>query len=72
MKILGILLIVLGILGFALGSISFQETEKVADIGPLEIEKEETRTIPITPLASGAAVVAGLVLVMASTRRSRA
>jgi uncharacterized membrane protein YidH (DUF202 family) len=70
MKIFGIILIVLGLLGFVFGSISWQQEEKVADVGPLEIETEETRTIPITPLASGAAVVAGIVLVVAGTRKT--
>jgi uncharacterized membrane protein YidH (DUF202 family) len=70
MKIFGIILIVLGLLGFVFGSISWQQEEKVADVGPLEIETEETRTIPITPLASGAAVVAGIILVVAGTRRT--
>ncbi|MEW6441780.1 MAG: DUF3185 domain-containing protein [bacterium] len=71
MKILGIVLIVLGLLGFIFGGISFQQEEEVADLGPLEVEKEETRTIPITPLASGAAVIAGIVLVVVDTRRKR-
>ena len=72
MKVIGIILIVLGLLGFVFGGISFQDEEKVADLGPLEIEKEETRTIPITPLASGAAVVAGIALVVAGSRRNHA
>lgn len=71
MKILGIILIVLGLLGFAFGSISFQQEETVADLGPIEIEREETRTIPITPIASGAAVLAGIALVVVDTRRQR-
>ena len=69
MKIIGIILIVLGLLGFIFGSISFQEEDQVADIGPLEVETEETHTIPITPIASGAAVVAGIALVVAGTRK---
>jgi hypothetical protein len=69
MKTFGIVLIVLGILGFLLGGISFKEEEKVAELGPLEIEKEETRTIPIRPLASGAAVIAGIALIVAGRNR---
>jgi hypothetical protein len=71
MKLIGIILIVLGLLGFVFGGFSFQQEERVADLGPLEIEKEETRTIPITPIASGAAVVAGIALVFAGSRKSR-
>ncbi|MFO7653755.1 MAG: DUF3185 domain-containing protein [Candidatus Krumholzibacteriia bacterium] len=69
MKILGIVLIVLGILGFIFGGISFERNETVADLGELEIEREKTETIPIGPIASGVAVLAGVVLVVAGTRR---
>lgn len=70
MKVIGIILIVLGLLGFVFGSFSFTQEKQVADLGPLDIEQEETRTVPITPIASGAAVVAGLVLVIAGSRRT--
>jgi hypothetical protein len=71
MKIVGIILIVLGILGFIFGSVTFTQTEEVADLGPLQIEREEERTFPIAPVASGVAVLAGIVLVVADTRRPR-
>lgn len=71
MKAIGVILIILGILGFVLGGVSFTQTEEVADLGPLEIEKEETRTIPIAPIASGAAVVAGIALVVVGSRQHR-
>lgn len=69
MKGLGIVLIVLGILGFIFGGIAFTRTETVADIGPIEIQATEKERIPIAPIASGAAVVAGLVLVLAGARK---
>lgn len=71
MKIIGVILIVLGLLGFVFGGISFQEEEEIADVGPLEVEREETRNIPISPLASGAAVAAGVALVVVGARRER-
>jgi Na+-transporting methylmalonyl-CoA/oxaloacetate decarboxylase gamma subunit len=69
MKGLGIVLIVLGILGFVFGGIAFTRKETVADIGPIEIQATEKERIPIAPIASGAAVVAGLVLVLAGARK---
>jgi hypothetical protein len=70
MRTVGVILIVLGILGFIFGGVSYTREDTVADIGPLEIEAEETRTIPITPIASGVAVLAGVVLVVAGSRRT--
>ncbi len=66
--IIGIILIIAGILGFIFGGISFTESETVMDVGPLEVQQERERSIPIGPMASGAAVVVGLVLVVASRR----
>lgn len=68
-RIIGIILIVLGVLGFALGGISFTTKKEVADLGPIEIQKEQKKTIPIAPIASGVAVIAGIVLVVAGSRK---
>lgn len=70
LKIIGIVLVVLGILGFIFGGISFTREKEVADVGPLELKTEEKETIPIAPIASGAAVVAGIVMIVAGARKS--
>lgn len=69
MRTLGIILIVLGILGFLTEAISFTTEEQVMDLGPLEVERQEERTVPVTPIASGAAVVVGIGLVAVSGRK---
>lgn len=69
-KTIGIILVIAGILGFIFGSVSFTTSEEVADVGPVEIEKQEERTIPFGPIASGTAVVAGIALVGFSFRNS--
>lgn len=70
MKTAGIVLIVIGILGFAVTGISFTTGEEVIDIGPLEVVREKERTIPFTPLAAGGAVVIGIGLLVADRRRA--
>ena len=72
MKIVGIILILLGLVGFIIGGVSFTQTEQVADVGPIEIEKQEQESIPISPWASGAAVVVGIALVAIDARRKKA
>lgn len=68
--IIGIVLIILGIIGFVIGGFSFTTKEKVANVGPLELQKEQTHSVPITPIASGIAVVAGIVLVIVGSKKS--
>ena len=68
MKLAGIVLIVIGIVGFIFGGISWTRDETVLDAGPLEIQTEQRESIPIGPIASGVAVVAGIVLGVAGRR----
>ena len=69
MRTIGVILIVLGILGFIVDNVSFTTDEQVADVGPVEIEQQEERTIPIAPLAAGGAIVIGAGLVIIESRR---
>ena len=69
MRTIGIILIVLGILGFIVDNISFTTDEQVVDAGPVEIERQEERSIPITPVAAGGAILIGTGLVVVGSRR---
>ena len=62
MKILAITLIVLGCLGMVWGGISWTQSEKIVDLGPLEVRKDKQSNIPIPPLLGLAGVAAGIVL----------
>ena len=67
--IVGILLIAIGIVGFALGGISFTHEKKDVDLGPLQISHKQTSTLPISPILSSLSLVAGLGLVVVGVRR---
>ena len=66
--IVGIILIVIGVVGFALGGFSFTKKEKVLDVGPIEATAENKKSVPISPLLAGIALVSGVVLVAAGSR----
>jgi hypothetical protein len=68
--IIGIILIVIGVVGYALGGFSFTKKEKVLDVGPIEATADEKKTVPISPLLAGIALVGGIVLVAASARKA--
>lgn len=69
-KGIGITLIVLGALGFVVNGISFTTQEKVVDVGPLEVQREKERSLPISPIASGGAILVGIGFVVAGRRRN--
>ena len=58
--IVGILLIVLGIIGFASGGLSFTHQKKDVDVGPIQLSHKETNTLPMSPILSTLSLVAGL------------
>lgn len=68
--VVGIVLIVLGVIGLALGGITYTTREKVVDIGPIEATAEKRERIPLPPIAGGLALAAGVVLVIAGNRRT--
>jgi hypothetical protein len=70
MKILGIVLIVLGIISFAYQGISFTKKEKIIDIGPIEATKEEKKTIPLPPILGGLLIAGGVIVLVAGSRKS--
>src|SRR2546429_2393950 len=69
--VVGIALIVLGVVALAWQGITYTSKEKVVDVGPLKVEAERQKTIPVSPVVGGVAVAAGLVLVVVGARRSR-
>ena len=63
-KILGIILIVLGLFGLAWGGFTYTTREKVVDIGPIHATRDETHTIPLPPIAGAVAFIGGIVLLV--------
>jgi hypothetical protein len=68
-RIAGVILIVIGLIGLVWGGISWTEEKTVVDIGPIEARTEEQRSIPITPVVGGLALVAGIVLLVVPRRK---
>jgi uncharacterized membrane protein YidH (DUF202 family) len=69
LKLIGAILIVLGVAALALGGIQYTKREKVLDIGPIQATTERQKTIPLSPIVGIAAVAGGIALVVAGSRR---
>jgi hypothetical protein len=65
-RILGVLFIVFGIVVLAYGGLSYTKSRHTTDVGPVEVSTKKKGFI--TPAAGAAAVVVGLVLVVADRR----
>jgi hypothetical protein len=68
--IIGIILIVIGVIGFAFGGIRWTTEKKDAQLGPLEVKHSERQGIAFPPVLSGLCVVGGIVLVIVGSRKT--
>jgi hypothetical protein len=70
MKTVGIVLIVLGVLALAYQGIRYTTREKLIDIGPINVTTTERKTIPLPPIVGGAAIVAGIALILVERKKT--
>jgi uncharacterized membrane protein len=70
MTIVGIVLIVLGIVAFTYQGITYTSREKIIDIGPFQATADTEKTIPLSPLLGGLALVGGIVLVVVGAKKA--
>jgi hypothetical protein len=68
--IVGVILIIVGIIGFAYGGIGWTTEKKDAQLGPLEIKHTEGHGISFPPVASGICLVGGIVLLIVGSRKA--
>ena len=68
MKLAGIILIVFGIVALVYQGFNYKTTEKDAQLGPIEIQHQETHNVPLPPIVGGVCIVAGIVVLVAGGR----
>ncbi len=69
LTLIGVILVVLGIAAFIFDRFSFTERTTAVEVGPIEVTTERERTISVPNIAAGAAVAAGLIMVVMGSRR---
>ena len=63
-KMIGIVLIVVGVLGLVYGGFSFTKETHKAEIGPLKLSVQEKEQVNVPQWAGIGAIVAGIVLLV--------
>ena len=69
MRLAGIVLIVLGIIGLVWGGITYTKRRDTVSVGPISATVQQRETFPISPVVSGIALLAGIGLLVAGGKR---
>jgi uncharacterized membrane protein HdeD (DUF308 family) len=69
LRIVGIILIVLGVVAFVFQGITYTTHKKVIDLGPIQATAEEKKTIPLPPVLGAIALVGGIVLLVSNRKK---
>ena len=68
-RIVGTILVIIGIVALVWGGISWTREETIVDLGPIEATAEKRESIPLPPVLGGIALVAGIALLVIPARR---
>ena len=68
LTIFAIVLIVAGIVGLIVENVTWTEKKEVVDIGPLEVQSREEKSIPIPTIAGVIAILVGVGLIVVDRR----
>jgi hypothetical protein len=68
--LIGIALIVLGVIAFAYQGITYTTRNRAVDLGPIQISTESTKTLPLPPIVGAIALVGGIGLLIANSRKA--
>jgi hypothetical protein len=71
LTICGAVLVLLGLLAFAIPVFTTQETKDVARVGDLKLQTTESHSFVIPPFVSGGALILGIVLIGAGFYQRR-
>ena len=67
-RIVGLVLVIIGLISLLWGGISWTREKTIVDIGPIEARSQERETIPLPPIVGGIALVAGALLLVLRER----
>jgi hypothetical protein len=67
--LVAVLLIVAGVLALAYGGFTMTTREKVVDLGPVEVTREDRERVPLPPVLGILSIGAGVLLLVVSGRK---
>ena len=69
LRTVGIVVLVVGLVGLAVGTFQYTRKKDVLNVGPLHVEAKQKHSVSIPPLVAGGVAALGLVLTLAGSRK---
>jgi hypothetical protein len=63
-KTLGMILIALGLVGLVWGGFTYTTREKVVELGPIDVSRDKTHSVPLPPILGAVALIGGILLLV--------
>jgi hypothetical protein len=67
-RIVGVVLVAIGIVAFVWGGVFWTDRDTVLDVGPLEVQSEEREGVALPPVLGIIALIGGIVLLVLPNR----
>jgi hypothetical protein len=68
-RIIATILIAVGLIALIYGGFSYRQDDTIVDAGPVEVTRETTRRVPLPPVVGVLAIVSGIGMLVAASRR---
>ncbi|MCX6611874.1 MAG: DUF3185 domain-containing protein [Acidobacteria bacterium] len=68
-KVVGLILIALGLVGIIWGGFTYTTRKTVIDLGPIQATSDQKHTVPLPPIAGAIALVGGIALLAVSQKQ---
>jgi uncharacterized membrane protein len=68
-KVIGLILIVLGLVGVIWGGFTYTTRKTVIDLGPIQATSDQKHNVPLPPIAGGVALVGGIALLFVGSKQ---
>jgi hypothetical protein len=68
-RIVGLVLVVIGVVALLWGGVFWTDRDTVLDAGPIQVTTDKREGVQIPPILGGAALLAGILLVVLPDRR---